>query len=126
MKAICTICSREKVEGGGKMPARERYAAPHIRKTAILAAQQRRQFFILSGLFGLLEDKEPIPYYDYRLDAKDAPKLAKRVVAQFSEHYITELVLCTEGEKESWKPYVAALELAAAEARVTLTTHLLA
>lgn len=126
MKAICTICSKEKVHSEGKMPARQRYNAPHIRKTEEVAAAQRVRFFILSGLFGLLEADEPIPHYDYPLNVKDVPRLAKRVASQFDQHYITELALYTEGPKESWKHYEKVLELAAAEARVKLIKEVLA
>lgn len=52
-------------------------------------------------------------------------RLAKRVQSQLDQHYITELVLYTEGAKESWKPYERVLELAAMEARVKLVREVL-
>ena len=71
--AICTICSREKLEDRGMLPARERYTGSHITRVEELAISTMSPFFILSGVYGLLTPDEPIPHYDHVLTQVESP-----------------------------------------------------
>ncbi len=65
--AICTLCSRDKNEEVGLLPARERYVSERIRNVERIANELGVPFYIVSGKFGLLQADELIPYYDHEI-----------------------------------------------------------
>lgn len=119
MRAVCAICGPEKMKSERKVSALERYSGAHIKRAAEIAKNSEMRFFILSGLFGLLEPEEQIPYYDYPLEKKMVARLATRVTAQLGAHHITELVVYVEGKQDE-KFFEEVLTLAAQQSRVKL------
>ncbi len=119
MKATSTICSRQKDERLGLLPARLRYTAPHVLETEKIATEQGLPFFILSGKYGLIPADTEIPCYDYYLEASAADPLAGVIKEQLLAAGITELDFYTEA-KPSWAPYEQAITKGAASAGITL------
>lgn len=109
---VCSICSRQKKEGAGLLPARERYLGTHISKVEGVALRRNMSFFILSGVYGLIPGDEGIPNYDYLLEAGHAPRLAELIKAQFSAYNIGKVDFHTK-LKSTWEPYLTALKIAA-------------
>lgn len=113
-KIICTICSREKAEDPAPLPACVRYKGAHIRFVHERARAMRCPFYIVSGAYGLLAEQEGVGYYDYKLDTWGVGRLANRISAQLDKMPIavSQIELYAK-DKPAWKPYIAALELAA-------------
>lgn len=112
-EVVCTICSREKDQKQGFLPAHKRYLGEHIRLVEAVALSERRPFFILSGMFGLIKADRDLPYYDKRLEWEQVEALAARVAQQIAWHRIKTIRYYHE-PKESWAPYTSALEKARA------------
>ena len=51
-EVVCSICSREKKQDVGLIPARQRYLGTHISLVEGKAARRNLSFFILSGARG--------------------------------------------------------------------------
>ena len=80
--------------------------------------------YILSGKYGLVSSEEQIPNYDYYLEADKADELSITLAEQIKNLAITDIDFYIEN-KDSWKPYIEALEKGAQEAGATLTKELL-
>ena len=110
--AICSICSRAKKEDEGPLPAAQRYIGSHIAKVQKIAEEQRRPFFILSGVYGFVSAEEEIPYYDHLLVASEVGSLVTKIQAQLKQHGVEEVLFYTKN-KPAWEPYLDALRQAA-------------
>ena len=75
--------------------------------------------YILSGKYGLIKGDAPVPLYDYYLESSHVIELAKTVTDQIKQEGITEIDFYIE-EKETWKPYIAALEEASIISEIIL------
>lgn len=106
---ICTICSKEKNEDRKPMPAVKRYLGEHIGRAQSVAAHERRRFFILSGVYGLVRENADVPYYDQRLKEGKIGELAARVAWQIGVHRIS-IIRYYHEPKDSWKPYTQVLQ----------------
>jgi hypothetical protein len=124
MQAIATICSRHKKQDLAMLPARARYTGEHINKVAKIADESGISFYILSGKYGLISADKEIADYDYYLEQKQVNPLATTISGQLTEAGITELDFYTE-DKESWAPYIEAMQKGAALAKVSLNVHAL-
>ncbi|HEY4501668.1 MAG TPA: hypothetical protein VJJ20_01200 [Candidatus Paceibacterota bacterium] len=124
MKAICTICSRNKQEGPELLPARLRYTASHIKAAEKIAGTLQLPYYILSGKYGLISADEMIPNYDYYLEQSKVDSLAQTIAGQLHKDAIVELDFYTEG-KPSWAPYEAALRKGADLAGAALVVRAL-
>lgn len=122
MKIICTICSRVKREDEGLLPARIRYAAPHIVAVEGVAEKQNVPFYVLSGKYGVISGDTEIPNYDYYLEAGAAEDLSKTIAEQLKAAGITEIDFYTE-QKPTWAPYESAITKGAELAKATLHIH---
>jgi hypothetical protein len=122
---VCSICSRQKKEDAGMMPARERYLGTHISKVEGIALRRNLSFFVLSGKLGLLPGDECIPYYNYLLEADKVPELAELIKLQLSAYNIGKIYFHTK-LKPTWQPYLSALQLAADDLRVEVAVAELA
>lgn len=110
-EVICTICSREKDQNPGFLPAHRRYLGEHIKLAEAVALSERRPFFILSGMFGLIKADRDLPYYDRRLEWEQVEALAVRVAQQIEWNRIKTIRYYHE-PKDSWAPYTQVLEKA--------------
>lgn len=123
MQVISTICSRNKSTLSGKIPAVERYQAPYIEKVAAIARYNGKPFFILSGLFGLVESTQPLERYDYVLPSTVVPRLASLVDGQMKKAGIECVTLYYEGDKWNWLNYIRTMEEACAKGGIALKKY---
>lgn len=111
MKCLVTICSKNKNPSQELLPAHLRYLASHIEETYKKSQELGVTLYILSGKYGLIKGEAQIPLYDYYLDASHVDELSKLVTAQIKQEGLTDIDFYIE-EKETWKPYISALEQA--------------
>lgn len=121
---VCSICSRQKSQEAGVLPARQRYLGTHVAAVGLEAQKQGLPFFILSGRFGLVPADEPIPDYDYLLAREAVPELAHRISGQLVRHGVQGIHFYTK-DKPNWSPYLEALQKATGRSGVSLVVCLL-
>ncbi len=119
MKCIITICSKKKDESQEALPARLRYLGERIDDTYSKAQAAHLPMYFLSGKYGLVFSEDTIPYYDYYLEMDKVDELALTLAEQIKSLDITDIDFYIEN-KESWKPYIEALEKGAGAANCTL------
>lgn len=122
MKIVATICSKDKLEVDRELPAQELYLGQHVEDTKKIADQEGLDFYILSGLYGLIPGTQKIPLYDYYLQPDAVEELTERVVQQMEEAEITEVDFYFE-DKESWQPYIDTIKNACERLDVKLNLH---
>ena len=83
--AIITYCCKEKDPADGLLPAVERYLSPRIRVAEMVAKDLGVGFYILSGLYGLLDPGREIPDYDHLLTSLQVPEHAGVIEVQLRE-----------------------------------------
>jgi hypothetical protein len=81
-KIYVTYCSAQKNESEKEIKAIDRYISERIAHVRALAKQDKADFMILSGKFGLLNPNDLIPYYDHLLKAFETARLSKTVARQ--------------------------------------------
>ena len=81
-KIYVTYCSAEKNPIEKEIKALDRYRSDRIKHVHALAKQDKADFMILSGEFGLLAPTDNIPYYDHLLKAFETTRLSKKVAKQ--------------------------------------------
>lgn len=81
-KIYVTYCSAEKNPIEKEIKAIDRYRSERIDHVRALAKQDKADFMILSGKFGLLQINDPIPYYDHLLKPFETTRLSKIVARQ--------------------------------------------
>lgn len=110
---VCTICSAKKRSDKGLLPAIKRYQSRRIQHAYQLSQQLGQGFLILSGEYGLLEPKAPIPNYDHLLRLEEVEALVPRLVKQFQKYGVREVLFVAEPRTaENWEAYYQALEQA--------------
>ena len=119
---VVSICSRVKSTKTGFMPAQERYAGTHIAKVREEAERRHARFYILSGKHGLIMGKKRIENYDYLLTSEGIDELVPKIVGPLRASRATEVHFFTK-MKESWEPYLAAMERAVKVVSVRLILH---
>ena len=122
MKIISTICSKDKDESLGLLPAVQRYISSRIANVFDTAKKEGSPFYILSGEYGLIPADYPIPYYDHQLKMEEVNDISRKIVGQIKGNGITEIVFYGRSKDGSWKPYYEALEKAAEETNTFVTT----
>lgn len=126
MKAVCTICSKDKRAEAGLLPASQRYLSQRIIDVMKVAKQQNVPFLILSGKFGLIPAEREIPFYDHLLQDREVEELSKMVKRQIQELGVTTLEFYAKPKDTiNWGPYYETLEKSAAESGVGLTVKLI-
>ncbi len=123
-EVICTICSKEKKNDPNPMPAVKLYLGEHIRRAHSVALSERRPFFILSGVHGLVESGRHLRHYDQRLEEDKVDDLAALVARQIVWNKIQTIRYLHE-PKDSWKPYTRALCKAIELSGIGLIQHAL-
>ena len=81
-KIYLTYCSAEKNPIEKEVKAIDRYRSERINYVRTLAKQDKADFMILSGKFGLLQPTDNIPFYDHLLKAFETTRLSKTVARQ--------------------------------------------
>lgn len=81
-KVYVTYCSAEKNPIEKDVKAIDRYRSERIKHVQALAKQDKADFMILSGKFGLLAPTDLIPNYDHLLKAFETTRLSKKVAKQ--------------------------------------------
>ncbi|MDB5260005.1 MAG: hypothetical protein JWN37_236 [Candidatus Nomurabacteria bacterium] len=123
MKAICTICSEQKLKNTESLPIWKKYQSLRILEVRNIANSLLMPFFLISGKFGLINEDEQIGYYDHMLVEHEAPALAKLLKLQIKENNITELHFYAKPRDQSWAPYYDALEQACKESNLPYFIH---
>lgn len=121
MRAVLTTCSAEKRRAAGPLPAAHRYTHPRIATAWAAARTEGLPFFILSGVFGLLDAHTPVPWYDHALAQDEVAALWPRVAGRLRTRGITALDLhMAPPGTPGWAPYHAVVRAAAEAAGVRL------
>ena len=94
-KIYVTYCSAEKNPIEKEIKAIDRYRSERIKYVQSLAKQDKVDFMILSGKFGLLQPTELIPNYDHLLKAFETTRLSKTVARQMKRLKGKSVVLYT-------------------------------
>ena len=84
-KIYVTYCSAQKNETEKEIKAVDRYISERIDHVRTLAKQDRADFMILSGKFGLLNPSDTIPYYDHLLKPFETTRLSKTIARQLKQ-----------------------------------------
>ena len=121
MHLLLTTCTAHKRHDAGLLPATARYVDPRVDAAVALAARLEQPLVIFSGVYGLLADADPIPYYDHALQPDEvdgaATALAERLVAAGVDR-ITAIL--EPRAAPGWAPYHDALMRGCEEAGVQL------
>lgn len=121
MRILVTICSRQKSDRSGKIPAHLRYCSGRIDTCLSEAEIQNVPFLILSGKYGLIEPDTLIPNYDYLLDWPMISELADRVATKLQANSVTQVDFYSKpAETPGWGPYVATMDAACKRAGAEL------
>ena len=67
----------------------------------------------------MIKGDDPVPFYDYYLEGSHIEELAAMVADQIKQEGITGIDFYIE-EKETWKPYISALEQASLASGIIL------
>lgn len=107
MKYVLTICSKEKSRCPTKLPAIERYLNPRLAWVQKLSREGGAKMLILSGKYGILKPKDPILYYDHKLNDQMVEGVTRKVTGQLKELNTKEIVFYGEdvATNPDWKPY---------------------
>jgi len=119
---VVTYCSREKDPSAGLLPAVDRYLSSRIRISHEAASMLETDFFIQSGLYGLLEPDRQIPDYDHLLTADQIPGYARMIERQLRESIAQKVIFITRtlADDPGAEPYREAMRQACAGAEVGL------
>ena len=107
-----TYCSGKKRPDRKALPAINRYQSARIHHVHALARDEKVDFFILSGRFGLLSPDEKIPCYDHLMQPGDVDPISKMIVNRLRK-YDQIVFLFKEGDY--FTPYRQCMELAAGD-----------
>ncbi len=124
MKCVVTICSKIKNNSRDLIPAYIRYQGEHVLQTYNFAIENKIDFYILSGKFGLISANELIDDYDYYLEDSKVEELSMLVAKQIEQYKITELIFFLK-EKPSWEPYKKTLYEAAKKINVKISCNVI-
>ena len=127
MKIICTYCSGTKSEGGGLLPAVERYLSKRILDLGLEADRNNLEMMILSGEYGLIDRQYPLPYYDHLLQPDEVVKMSHKVASTLCMAGVKVVVYHTAAPElyAPVRPYLAVMESACERASVALRVVIL-
>ncbi len=123
MKVIVTICSKNKDNTVGHIPAYLRYKSTRIKQVTKIANEECLPFFILSGKYGLIKYNEPIPFYDYLLLDKEVARISKIVSTQIIDNNISSIDFYAKPKLNDWVTYYEVLGKAAKLSNINLNIH---
>ncbi len=122
-----TICSKEKRDYPGLLPAIDMYNSDRIESVYARSRRDLVEFRILSGKHGLLSAMDYIVDYDKLLTFEGVDDLTKLVSNQIRSSTIDEIFFFGKDFKEfpAWEPYYAVIEKASAEINIKLNYELI-
>lgn len=121
MHVILTTCTAAKDPRREPVAAGRRYRGPRVDEARELARQQGRQLVFLSGVYGVLGELEPVPWYDHALRAEEVEDRVEAVARGLIQRGITAITAVVRPrETPGWAPYHALLEAGAAAAGARL------
>jgi hypothetical protein len=120
MKIYCTICSKDKSKDKGKIPSIERYVSRRIDEIYEKTQEDRVNFMIFSGKYGLIGPETKIPFYDKKLMIDDLGEMVNFLRDQLKQKQIKEVVFFSKNE-ESEAPYRDALREACYKEEILFT-----
>lgn len=91
MECLVTTCSRDKRPDHGPLPALERYLSNRINFVAAESARLGLPLLIFSAKYGLLRPREPIHYYNLKLDWDQVSAMARKLASQLRAYGVTAL-----------------------------------
>ncbi len=111
---LATICCREKDRAAGLLPAVRRYRSRRIGRIAELAGETGLDLAILSGLYGLIDAEEPIPYYDRLMGEGDIARVTAANREYLRSRKIDGVIFCLPDPAidPHVKPYLKSMEAA--------------
>jgi hypothetical protein len=125
MHILLTTCTARKRPEPGPLPAGERYLDPRIDAARSRARQRGLPLFIFSGVYGLLGDADPVPWYDHALQPTEVPDRAQALAATLRQRGIgTVTALLEARDQPGWAPYHDALSMGCQQAGVRLELEL--
>jgi hypothetical protein len=121
-----TYCSAPKRDDPGQLPAIERYRSQRIARAAHEASQEGARFGILSGTYGLIGPKEPLPWYDHLLQEDEIAPMVPGVAERLRAWAVTEIVWFTvDPALDAFvSRYAAVLERAAKSVAIPMETRI--
>jgi hypothetical protein len=121
-----TICSKEKQDYPGLLPAIDMYNSDRIEDVYAKSRKNLVGFRILSGKHGLLSAMDYIANYDKLLTHDGVDELTKKVSNQLKFDSIDEVLFFGKDLKEfpEWWPYYEVIEKASAERDIKLNYQL--
>jgi hypothetical protein len=121
MDVILTTCTAEKDQRREPVAAGLRYRGPRVDEARSLARERGLQLVFLSGVYGVLGEHEPVPWYDHALQPAEVEGLVGTVAEGLLSRGITGITAVVRPrETPGWAPYHVLLEEGAAAARVVL------
>ena len=120
MTVFCTYCSAEKDRSAEELPALQRYRSSRIDVVYSAAKSLGLGFLILSGEYGILKPRDPIPYYAHLLLSEEVSEHSKLVADQLVALQVKDLIFFTRPETidENVKPYCECMRLACQKAGI--------
>ena len=92
MKIYCTTCSKSKEDSHELIESIKKYKSERIISIYQKSKEDKVEFRILSGKFGLLGSKEKIPNYDELLTMDKIPQLKELIKKQIALENIDYIV----------------------------------
>jgi len=122
MTYFCTHCVAEKDLSPGDLPAIQRYRSRRLQSVFNAAESVGLGFLILSGLYGILEANDPIPYYDHLLLPSEVSEHSVLVRGQLDSLGVRDIIFFsgTLSEDENLQSYLDCLRNACGEAGIEL------
>ena len=122
MHILLTTCTAAKRTDATPLPAVERYLDPRMDHAVDEAVRHGLRLMIFSGVFGLLDASDPIPWYDHALAADEVDAAAEVLAECLVQEGISAVSALLEGRSgPGWAPYHDALAQACVAAGVALT-----
>lgn len=120
-----SLCSKQKQEDAGDLPALQRYTAHRVQDVFHWSRRDAADFRIFSGKFGLLSAKDPVPYYDHLLRPGEVSRMAQKVARQLKEQGLRRLIVYTAplNDHPAERVYLGCLQVAAGAAGDVTLEH---
>ena len=124
--ALLTTCTADKSRAPGRLPAGQRYRGWRIVLAQQRAAQEGLPLLFLSGVYGIVSARHPLPWYDHALQPAEVEGLISPTAAQLEALGVEALTaLLLPSSTPGWAPYHALLRAACDRAAVRCRVELL-
>jgi hypothetical protein len=125
MHCLITICSKEKNNTPGEIPAVERYLSSRIASVYERSRREGVPMLIFSGRYGLIDPQTPIPYYDHLLQAEEVEGFVAPTAEVLSAQGVTAVTFVARPREEAgWENYYRVIERACAQADISLKVEI--